>query len=835
MNSDYLQSLWTFVATAAVYFSTAAEILWPDFDTMSPDNVNRAIVVYDEQLKADPEAANVYLRRGAARIKTTEFDKALADFDAVIRLDPNSSNAYVLRASVRKERKQFDLALSDCDEAIRLHPKQQLAFFHRGTIWAAKQQWDEAIRDFDEAIRLSPNHAATYGSRGRARQAKAEYALAVADLSRAIRLAPNDAAMYVSRGMTWASRHRLNAAIADFTEAIRLDPNNAESYRLRSQVFFSQDETDKAIADLTEAIRLEPDNALSYSNRGWLWHTQDEFDQAIADLKDAIKLDPSDPRTYLRRANVLVSHGDLGRALLDAQTADELDSRLVSNRRMEDLVKYVWRVTNQKLLDRNDDNRDDAKFASACRDRGIALSALEDLENALDDLSEAIRLEPSSSIAYAVRGQIWVKKQEWDSAIDDFDAALRLNPDDTRTWNARGTAQAERQEWTKAIADFSEAIRLDPKCIRAFAQRASAWQAQQEWDLAIADYDQVTRGDPFFAHAPRRRWQDEKQETLNDSPAEPDGSAADSTTESEFISAIRKITGSKDKDDDFSHLFDRTGDKPDEIFVDRNSASTTKPQRNGGSKASSQMKHLTSADGASAANRICISPVYVTAFQKRAECRKAKHEWTKAAKDYAELIRLTPSDPQAYRRLAWLKATCPDDDCRSGTEAVRYASQAVERTRVADPDNLVVLAAAYAESGDFEYAVEYQVQARELSTESWDRAWLARRKHFEALEFQKTFEKSGSQPRAETAIVVKAAIEACEQSEWMVPQRIESLADAYAAAGQFAQAIATQEKAHALNVAKFDKPLVEVLELYHAGKPCRDVQTGNYSTSRNVP
>ena len=68
--------------------------------------------------------------------------------------------------------------------------------------------------------------------------------------------------------------------------------------------------------------------------------------------------------------------------------------------------------------------------------------------------------------------------------------------------------------------------------------------------------------------------------------------------------------------------------------------------------------------------------------------------------------------------LAWLYATCPDGKYRDGKKAVALASKACEMTDWKGGCSLAALAAAYAESGNFEKAVKYQKQALEDKTSS---------------------------------------------------------------------------------------------------------------------
>ena len=65
--------------------------------------------------------------------------------------------------------------------------------------------------------------------------------------------------------------------------------------------------------------------------------------------------------------------------------------------------------------------------------------------------------------------------------------------------------------------------------------------------------------------------------------------------------------------------------------------------------------------------------------------------------------------------LAWLLATCPNPDLRDGQRAMQLAQRACELTEWKEHNLLDTLAAAYAQLGEFDRAIDYQTKAIELA------------------------------------------------------------------------------------------------------------------------
>lgn len=81
-----------------------------------------------------------------------------------------------------------------------------------------------------------------------------------------------------------------------------------------------------------------------------------------------------------------------------------------------------------------------------------------DVNGAIRDLNQALKLNPNYAAAYSKRGILNYVLSDQEAAINDFNKALRLNPADAITYIGRGLALSAIGSKREAIADYSQAI-----------------------------------------------------------------------------------------------------------------------------------------------------------------------------------------------------------------------------------------------------------------------------------------------------------------------------------------------------------------------------------------
>ncbi|MDR0588719.1 MAG: tetratricopeptide repeat protein [Burkholderiales bacterium] len=138
-------------------------------------------------------------------------------------------------------------------------------------------------------------------------------------------------------------------------------------------------------------------------------------------------------------------------------------------------------------------------------------NALDRCQTAVDDdgfddvktlLARVFKLSPKTAKAYIGRGRVYLAEGNNDLAIDDFTQAIRLNPNDASAYNYRGFSQYTKtyslEDIERAVADYNLAIRLDPSYVPAYINRghvysgkASVYGQKSFYPLAVEDFNKV--------------------------------------------------------------------------------------------------------------------------------------------------------------------------------------------------------------------------------------------------------------------------------------------------------------------------------------------------------
>ncbi|WP_290884389.1 tetratricopeptide repeat-containing serine protease family protein [Fischerella sp.] len=141
--------------------------------------------------------------------------------------------------------------------------------------------------------------------------------------------------------------------------------------------------------------------------------------------------------------------------------------------------------------------------------RGLNKSEQGDLQGAINDFSEAIRLNPKYAFAYQLRGHARQQLKDYRAAISDYSEAIRLSPNTYIFYLSRGIARAQlREDLPGAVADLTKVIELvnenedeGDTLFHAYLSRGIAHFFQNEHQDAVADLTQALKINPNYSEA----------------------------------------------------------------------------------------------------------------------------------------------------------------------------------------------------------------------------------------------------------------------------------------------------------------------------------------------
>jgi len=122
------------------------------------EDLNRALDL--TQGKNDKILENkIYVNRGAAYQKLTEYDAALSDYSKAISLSTKNPNVYMYRGFLYYQTQDYNEALKDFNLVIEIDPENPIAYYNRGMIYLKLDNETDACRDFHKSCELGNTNA----------------------------------------------------------------------------------------------------------------------------------------------------------------------------------------------------------------------------------------------------------------------------------------------------------------------------------------------------------------------------------------------------------------------------------------------------------------------------------------------------------------------------------------------------------------------------------------------------------------------------------------------------------------------------------------------------
>jgi tetratricopeptide (TPR) repeat protein len=318
------------------------------------------------------------------------------------------------------------------------------------------------------------------------------------------------------------------------------------------------------------------------------------------------------------------------------------------------------------------------------------------------------KVTPKNYMAITILGSLLAKEHKYDEAMGYYRTALRYSPGFPEAHFFLGNALDEQGKLDEAVAEYQKSLWFRPTQEQTHIFMGIALAKQKKYDEAMAHYNAALKLNP------------------------------DSAVAQNNLARLLHTLGKLDAAVEHYHAALEIDPK---LALAHNNLGILLIQKGKLTEGAVQLREAMRLDPTNSETRLNLAfalnqqqqwPEAADLFSKivRGDLPdpKAHYEFAvalahlkrarEAMSQYASALLMQPDFPDALDGLAWILSTDANPDFRNGPEAVKMSERACELTGRNDPAKLKTLAAAYAETGQFEAAIKTVQTAKDLAAKA---------------------------------------------------------------------------------------------------------------------
>ncbi|TNF43672.1 MAG: tetratricopeptide repeat protein [Cytophagales bacterium] len=362
---------------------------------------------------------------------------------------------------------------------------QQPSSLDLGLYAFENEEWTNAAKAFSDWLRAHPNDSQAFWFKAQAEEYGGNLEAALTDYSSLLTLEPENAEAYFARGRVRYQLKQYNEALDDFEDFL-LNPAGETN-----RILFKIAPGDQGVSEVTTAQSFTPD--LAYFHMGLCAIELKNYELALSYLDLAIEENPRKADYFAEQGRAFSRLGENMAAIDAYQKALDLDpDHKIARQGLAATQNGGDAILIEEL---NELIANGSANYQTYKQRGFFRMNHQDMEGALSDFSESIKMNVEDPESYFYRAWTYKNLKRFDKAEEDYSAAITLEPQNPGYFLARGQARYQNGKAEEALADFTLASSLDPEDPNLHYHKGIALhrlgktkEACQEWKIA-ADGD----------------------------------------------------------------------------------------------------------------------------------------------------------------------------------------------------------------------------------------------------------------------------------------------------------------------------------------------------------
>ena len=286
--------------------------------SLAQGNYETARVQFQEVLKTEPDAGDVYYYIGESFRAQGNYRAARDNYQQSINRDPGFAPAFVGRARVNLDMNPDADVIGDLNQAISLDPRYAEAYIERGRYEVSRNP-ASAEADLVTALEITPDSALAYLYLAQAQLGRGENGAALESALRANQIDLTLVPVYLALARAYIATGRSQEAVGVLQTYTVFAPNDTSAFLSLGTAYNAASQYQPAVDILDKALAADRRNAEAYFQRGFAYLNLEKPSLAVADFRLAVTYDPKDFDSYLGLARAYDMQGKPGDAYMQAE------------------------------------------------------------------------------------------------------------------------------------------------------------------------------------------------------------------------------------------------------------------------------------------------------------------------------------------------------------------------------------------------------------------------------------------------------------------------------------------------------------------------------------
>lgn len=290
-----------------------------------------------DQIKINPDGAELWLARGKAFYDLGSYDAAIFDLSKAVQLDSSQLEAWHLLADVYLDYYQSRPALETMERVAKLFPENIGTLLKLAEFELILKRYSEAFQTLNQIEEIQANHPEAIFMKGMVAKESGDTTAAIAYFQQATARDPQIIDAWINLGQLIATADTIEAS-RYFNAAQSIDPKNPYVLHAKASYLTDIGRTNEALHIYRELVDYDPYYADAYYNMGLLFLQIDSLFDAKQHFELTVKTEPGYGRAYYYLGLLAELAGSYEEALIQYEQSLRLDPS------SEDVEEAILRI-----------------------------------------------------------------------------------------------------------------------------------------------------------------------------------------------------------------------------------------------------------------------------------------------------------------------------------------------------------------------------------------------------------------------------------------------------------------------------------------------------------